>query len=87
MIAWIWDAPGPDEAGSGITDSEAVARLSAENFMIKAHAPTARIEKVTDVIGLTTLADSYTPTGQGWTAARADALITWTPLRPKPAAS
>jgi hypothetical protein len=64
MIAWIWDAPGPDQAGTGITDSEAVARQSAENFMIKAHAPTARIEKVAVVIGLTTLADARNSEGK-----------------------
>jgi hypothetical protein len=50
--------------------------------MAQAGAVTARVEKVTVVIGLTTLADSYRPTGQGWTAARAGSLITWTPLGP-----
>ena len=81
MIVWIWDAPGPDRAGSGITDSEAAARLSAEEFMLKAHAPAATIEKATLDIGHS-LTAGYTPTGHGWTATRAgDDAIRWTPLR------
>jgi hypothetical protein len=85
--AWVWDAAGQARAGAGISDSPARARETAEQFMTQAGALTARVEKVIVVIGRTTLADSYTTTGQGWTAARAGHLITWTPLRPILAAS
>jgi hypothetical protein len=84
---WIWDADAQARAGAGVSDSPVRARETAEQFMAQAGALTARVERVTVVIGLSTLADSFRPTGQGWTAARADDLITWAPLRPKSAAS
>jgi hypothetical protein len=87
MIVWVWDAVAQARCGAGVTDNPACARETAERFMTQAAAPTARVEKVTVDIGRMTLADSYTPTGQGWTAATSGGLITWTPLRPTLAAS
>ena len=87
MIVWVWDAVAEACEGAGVTDNPARARETAEQFMTEAGALTARVEKVAVDIGRTTLTDSYTPTGQGWTAATASGLITWTPLRPTPAAS
>jgi hypothetical protein len=84
---WVWDATARAREGAGVSDNPARARESAEQFMTQAGALTARVEKVAVDIGLATLADSYTPTGQGWTAARAGRLITWTPFRPTPAGS
>jgi hypothetical protein len=87
MIVWIWDASGPDQAGAGVTDSEASARLSAEAFMRKAQAPAARIEKATLDIAHA-LTAGYLPTGYGWSGARADdGAITWTRLLYQLAAS
>jgi hypothetical protein len=77
MIVWIWDAPGSERAGSGVTDSEAAARLSAEEFMVKADAPAATIETAALDIGRS-LTVGYTPTGHAWTATRAGDAITWT---------
>jgi hypothetical protein len=87
MIMWVWDAAAHAREGAGVSDNPARARETAEEFMTQAGALTARVEKVDVDIGLTTLADRYTPTGQGWTAATTAGLITWTPLRPTPAAS
>ena len=87
MIVWIWDAPGPDQAGSGVTDSEATARRSAEAFMRTARAPAARIEKATLDIGRS-LTAGYQPTGEAWDARFADGSVTWRPSRaPELAAS
>lgn len=80
VIVWLWDATGPGQAGSGVTDSEAAARRSAEQFMLKARAPAATVEKATLDIGRS-LTAGYAPTGHAWTAARAGDAITWTPLR------
>jgi hypothetical protein len=87
MIVWVWDAVAQARAGAGVTDNPARARETAERFMAQAGALTARVEKVAVDIGRTTLVDSYTPTGQGWTAATSGGLIIWTPLRPMLAAS
>jgi hypothetical protein len=84
---WVWDAAAQARAGAGVSDSPVRARETAERFMTQSGACTARVEQVTVVIGRATLADSYRPTGQGWTAARAGALITWAPLCPMLAAS
>jgi len=84
---WVWDAAAQARQGAGVSDNPARARETAEQFMTQAGAVTARVEKVAVVIGLATLADSYRPTGQGWTAARASGMITWTPFRPMLAAS
>ena len=79
MIVWIWDADGPVRAGSGVTDSEAAARLTAETFMRTARATAARVEKATMDVGRT-ITCAYIPTGFGWTATQSAGQVTWVPF-------
>ncbi len=80
MIVWTWDADGPGQAGLGVTDSQAAARRSAEQFMLAARAPAARLSKaVLDIER--SLTARYSPTGHAWTATRTGDTITWAPVR------
>ena len=80
MIVWLWDAPGPDCCGRGVTDDEGRARESAETYLRNGHANTAQIEQAWTVLGIQTLTSGYERTGQGWRARLRDGGIIWEPF-------
>jgi hypothetical protein len=84
VIVWLWDAPGPDRTGRGITDDGARARHAAEGCIRSGQATAARVERAVTVLGIHTLATGYQRTGDGWSARQHDGQITWTPLPVRP---
>jgi hypothetical protein len=79
VIAWTWDAEGPDYCGHGITDDEAKAVQAAEACMRDHGATAATVEAARFAFG-TVLTSEYIRTGQGRRGRAEDSGIRWEPF-------
>ena len=87
MIVWLWQASGPGQF-RGVNGDRDAARRAAAGCITSGAAQTATVEAACLVIGTSSLADCYRPTGTGWTARRSGAGVRWAALTaPERAAS
>ena len=81
MIVYLWDAPGTDRSGCGVSDDQGRARLAAEKMLRSGQAHAARVEAAYAMLGMGMLESGYRRTGLGWQARHGDrGGITWEPL-------
>lgn len=81
MIGWLWDAPGPDRSGCGVSGDEGRARRAAEEFL-RGGADTARVESAAYSGGADVLTPCWRRTGNGVQARLFRGRIRWDPLAP-----
>ena len=84
MIAWLWDAPGPDRSGLGVSGDEGSAKRAAADVLRTGCADVAQVEAAAVTVETDALSCGYRRTGSGWTARLGPrGGIRWMPLAPR----
>ena len=77
MTVYLWDAPGPENSSSGVSDRLDAACAAAAACLTSGRAVTAKVEAALLATSWQTLEPVHEPTGTVWQARRRDGGVRW----------